>query len=277
MGLVAGSDCARSAALAAARLLAVWPGCSGVVMSCERGLLEREGAGVVQRVCRAGPGRRGEISCAVEKTPAWPATPPMRRVVGSWTVPRRRWSKSGLVSGSVAFVVVGGGGDVVDACAVRPGVRRAGHVGCGRGGVAAASAMAAPMMMCGPQALSNGQVAGVGHAERLEDVLADVDVFGLAAELFDEGAEQDEVDVGVDEVCAGGACERSGEGAADAFGFVGCGEAPGVFEVDVGGFAGGVGEEHADGDFGALRVVGGVEVGQVFLDGVVEAGDLAGS
>ena len=39
------------------------------------------------------------MSCAVLKTPAWPATPPMRRVVGSWTVPRRRWSKSGLAAG----------------------------------------------------------------------------------------------------------------------------------------------------------------------------------
>ena len=37
-------------------------------------------------------------SCAVENTPAWPATPPMRRAVGSCTVPRSR-SEIGILAG----------------------------------------------------------------------------------------------------------------------------------------------------------------------------------
>ena len=65
-------------------------------------------------------------------------------------------------------------------------------------------------------------------------MLLGVDVERLAAEFFDERAEGDEVDVGVLEVCAGRGVERGVHGAADAFGFIGCGEAPGVFEVYVG-------------------------------------------
>ncbi len=119
------------------------------------------------------------------------------------------------------------------------------------------------------------EIAGVGHAEGLEDVLLGVDVEGLAGEGFDDVAEEDEVDVGVLEVVAGGGFEGGGEGAVDAFGFVWGGEAPRVAEVDVGGFAGGMGEKHAEGDEGAGGVVVGVEGGEVALDGVVEAGDLA--
>ena len=84
----------------------------------------------------------------------------------------------------------------------------------------------------------------------------DVVVFALAGEFFDQRAEEDEVDVGVAEVGAGGGLQGCGEGAADAFGLVGGGEAPGVFEGDVFGLAGGVGEQHAEGDFGAVGVVG---------------------
>ena len=80
--------------------------------------------------------------------------------------------------------------------------------------------------------------------------LSCVDVQGFAGECFDEGAEGDEVDVGVLEGLAGGAVGDGGDGAADAFGFVGGGEAPVVFEVDVFGEAGVVGEELADGDLG---------------------------
>ena len=47
----------------------------------------------------------------------------------------------------------------------------------------------------------------------------------------------------------GMAVERGVHGAADAFGFVGRGEAPGVFQVDVGRQAGVVGQEFADGYF----------------------------
>jgi len=103
-----------------------------------------------------------------------------------------------------------------------------------------------------------------------------VDVEGFAAEGFDEVAEEDEVDVGVFEVVAGRGFEGRGEGQVDAFGLVWRGETPGGFEVDVGGFAGGVGEEHAEGYFGTGGVVLLVEGGEVFFYGVVEARDLAG-
>ena len=56
-------------------------------------------------------------------------------------------------------------------------------------------------------------------------------------------------------------------GAADAFGLVGGGEAPGVFEVDVFGQAGVVGEEWRMVTL-SLPLCG--EVGQVLGDGVVE-------
>ena len=57
----------------------------------------------------------------------------------------------------------------------------------------------------------------------------------LAGEGFDDVAEQDEVDVGVFEVGSGGCGGGGVEGSAEAFGAVGGSEAPGVFEVDVGG------------------------------------------
>ena len=122
-----------------------------------------------------------------------------------------------------------------------------------RCGCCVQTAMAAPEVDRGPQALVEGMVAGVGHLQRSEDVLLGVDVERLAAEFFDERAEGDEVDVGVDEVGAGSGVERRVHGAADAFGFVGCGEAPGVFEVDIGRKAGVVGEQFADGDLALCR------------------------
>ena len=94
-----------------------------------------------------------------------------------------------------------------------------------------------------------------------------VNIQRFAAELFDERAEGDVVDVGVLEVGAGGGGERGLHGALDAFGFVGCGEAPGVFQVHVGRQAGVVGQEFADGY--VLFAVGG-ELRQVFRDGIVE-------
>ena len=75
-------------------------------------------------------------------------------------------------------------------------------------------------------------------------MLLRVDIKRLAGELFNDVAEGDEVDVGVAEVAAGSGLQRRSDGAADAFGLVGCGEAPGVFQVYVGGLAGVVGEQH---------------------------------
>ncbi len=107
---------------------------------------------------------------------------------------------------------------------------------------------------------------GLGHAEGEEDLLAGELIEGEGGDAADDFAEEDEVDVGVDEAFAGGGDGFIDEGFLDA-GFV---AAPFGFEVDIGAEAGEVGEEHADGDVGfaalELREVGG--------DLVVEA-DLA--
>ena len=107
----------------------------------------------------------------------------------------------------------------------------------------------------------------MSHLQRSEDVLLRVDVERFAAELFDQRAEGDEVDVGVVEVGARRGDERRVHRAADAFGFVGRGEAPGVFEADIGRQAGVVGQQFADGDI--FFAVGG-EVGKVLRDRIVE-------
>ena len=58
----------------------------------QRGLLAGEKRWAVPASLSSRACANKATSPAVEKTPACPATPPMRRVVGSWTVPRRRWS-----------------------------------------------------------------------------------------------------------------------------------------------------------------------------------------
>ena len=105
-----------------------------------------------------------------------------------------------------------------------------------------------------------GVIGSVCHLQRGEDVLLCIDIERLAAEFFHERSEGDEVDVGVFEGEAGWAVERGVHGAADAFGLVGRGESPGIFEGDVFGQAGVVGEELADGDF--FFAIGG-ELGEV--------------
>src|SRR5437899_386385 len=90
--------------------------------------------------------------------------------------------------------------------------------------------------------------ACVDHAERLEDVCESIVVETFAGDFFYDGSEGDEVDVGVFEGEARWPVEGGVHGAADAFGLVGCGEAPGVFEGDVFGQAGVVGEKLADSD-----------------------------
>src|SRR5271168_2515904 len=110
-------------------------------------------------------------SCAVENTPACPATPPMRRVVGSNTTPRSRKSKSGFLPGSFLLsssCVVG---------AMRDN-RLVLHVPAGQTPAmppigAGAQAIADPRITCGPHALAGGrygflscQVAQRHSAER---------------------------------------------------------------------------------------------------------------
>ena len=92
-------------------------------------------------------------SSAVENRPAWPATPPMLRAVGSWTTPRR--------GGPVLSEALGGG----DARHQRGG----------------------------------GLEHGFLHAQRQEDVLAGIIGKHLAAEAVDDFAQQDEIDIAIDE------------------------------------------------------------------------------
>ncbi len=118
------------------------------------------------------------------------------------------------------------------------------------------------------------KVARVDHAERLEDVVLGVDIERLAGECLDDVAEEDEVDIGVTKDRGWRGLQRGRERAIDALGFVGFSEAPRVFEVDVGGFAREVREQHAHGDLRALGVVVLVERWEELLDGFVE-GELA--
>jgi hypothetical protein len=78
-----------------------------------------------------------------------------------------------------------------------------------------------------------GVVCGIRHLQRREDVLLGVQVEGLAGEGFDQGAERDEVDIGVGKVRAGCCFECRVHGTADAFGFVGSGQSPRIFQVHI--------------------------------------------
>ena len=106
-----------------------------------------------------------ERSRAVPKRPACPATPPIRRAVGSWTTPRSGGA-SGVLHGHAAIVSQRSVG------AIR--VRFA----------------------------AGGIELRVDHAERLEDLAAGVAIERLAAHARDDVAEQEEVDVAVDEALA---------------------------------------------------------------------------
>ena len=77
-----------------------------------------------------------------------------------------------------------------------------------------------------PTGFGRRQVAGVCHAEWREDVLLYVVVFGLAGDLLDQRAEQNEVDVGVAETRTGTRLERRGERAMNALSLVGSGPVP---------------------------------------------------
>ncbi len=123
------------------------------------------------------PARRSSRFCAkmatssaVLKRPAWPATPPMRREVGSWTTPRSMTSPGKVCDSGLP--------EAAAPCSHCVGAMSGIH-DCWR------------------------QKAGVCHAQRRIDVLQRVLIERQAGELFDEGAEHDEVDVAVDEALAG--------------------------------------------------------------------------
>src|SRR5271163_3992858 len=100
------------------------------------------------------------------------------------------------------------------------------------------------------------KVAGFFHAKWREDILLNVNVFGLAGEFFDQRAKQDVVDVGIAENLTGTRLQRRGERTMDAFCFVGSGQAPRIPETYVYPFARHVRQQHTNGDFFALWIVG---------------------
>ncbi len=104
-------------------------------------------------------------SAAVLNRPACPATPIMRRAVGSWTTPRRIFRSGTFARPSVGRAVLG---------------RRDARVQCGR-----------------------RIEAGVFHAERRENAVARELVERLAAHSPHDVPEQEEVDVAIDEPLAG--------------------------------------------------------------------------
>ena len=81
------------------------------------------------------------------------------------------------------------------------------------------------------------KVTGLCHAKGREYVFLNVDVLGLAGELLDQRAEQNEVDIGVAESLTWTRLQRRGERTTNAFGFMGSVESPRIFEFDVSRFA----------------------------------------
>ena len=134
----------------------------------------------------------------------------------------------------LALVVVRGGSDAWE--------QRCAPVA-GGAGVAHMAARSRSPGDCGtddpmrPAGFVDGQIACLGHAERLEDVLLRVDVERFAGEGLDDVTEQDEVDVGVAEHRFGSRLQWGGERAIDSFDLVWLREAPRVFQVHVGGLA----------------------------------------
>ncbi len=102
------------------------------------------------------------MSCAVLKRPACPATPPIRRDVGSWTTPAQRHRIGPLA---------------------RPRIERRAAFG----------------RRDARQQRRRRQESRVDHPERLEDRPLRVDVQRLAAQPRHDVAEHEEVDVAVDE------------------------------------------------------------------------------
>ncbi len=99
---------------------------------------------------------------------------------------------------------------------------------------------------------------GVAHAERREDAFLRVAIERQPADLLDDPAEQDEVDVAVDDALVDARHRHLVDGQRQRV----LGAAPGIGQVDVGPEAGGVREQVADGD--------------VALPVALEAGDVAG-
>ena len=87
--IIALAPAARAASFAASICPGVAPGCCGLVINCSvswvSGYALGRPASRSSSACAYAP-----TSCAVENTPACPATPPIRRVVVSFTVPRSR-------------------------------------------------------------------------------------------------------------------------------------------------------------------------------------------
>ena len=136
-------------------------------------------------------------SCAVENTPACPATPPMRRAVVSCTVPAEQVVKIGVQPASAlpsSSRAVGAmrGKESGAPCTGRTGVRRPIRSGAG-------ARRSQFRSSCADRTLSPRKVAGVFHAERVEHLPLDEDVQRLAGDLLNQRAKQNEIDVGVAE------------------------------------------------------------------------------
>ena len=139
-------------------------------------------------------------SCAVENTPACPATPPMRRAVGSSTVPKASNHNRDSCSDRLRFrrhvLLV--------RCATKDW--RSMHLQDKRPARAllAREPMQSPLLSsCVDHRLWPGEDSGFFHAKRRKYVLLNVNVFGLACDFLDQRAKQNEVDVGVAEDLTG--------------------------------------------------------------------------
>ena len=122
----------------------------------------------------------------------------------------------------------------------------------------------------GPAGFRRRQVEGVGHAQRRKDVVVGVEVQRLAGDLFNEGAENDEADIRVVEGLTGSELQRRGEGPVNAVRPVGGDQPPRALAAEVTADARGVREQHAQRHLRPTRIIAGIELGQVGLDGFVQ-------
>ena len=114
------------------------------------------------------------------------------------------------------------------------------------------------------------EVVGVSHAERIEDVALDVDVFRLTGDFLEQCPEDDEADIGVVEDLTG--IERQGraECAPDALGFVGPVQTPWAGHAQITREPRGVRQQHAQSHLRPPGVVRRIELRKVGLHGIVD-------
>lgn len=103
------------------------------------------------------------------------------------------------------------------------------------------------------------KVPGVGQAQWRKHVVLHVVIQGLAGQVLDQRAQNDEVDVRVMKSAAGVELEGTVQGAGDTAVAIGGRQAPGALVTQVATEPGGMGQQHPQRHFGPARIVPRVE------------------